>query len=458
MVNISRTVDKDGFVTKSRRRSRPSECNPSNEPRGMVERKIIGASMGKKGRNDVVHVTIWSGNKRRFCWLNFRGGIWLARLLKREANGGDGRLSKWNFRENEDWMLDFIRLQVSHNKAYPDTLFFPAGNNGGGWYDTGVFLEDLLEVIPINPIINAWCDSNRKDYSQLNKDETQLPLAKPLSDKGLKSLWNRTLVVEIASSGVEFDWKDVGKWVMNKFGWNLGLELQPIDECRAVFTVNSFTDFSRVRKFGNWKVEDVDIRIFPWFAGVNAIHKPDSLNIKKQWIGVKGVPFNMWDFNTFKIIGDKFGGLIDISAESSMADLSEIRVLVGGPVNNCIWCEELIIHDTRLWVEIRLIGDVLEPSRQNMKPVYITIDRMEPPPGFFWRRKPSPFISNKEEDNTLRGSKLSVDQVQRPSVHVSGKQGHGQPCGSRETVVQTSSTETRVQSPLILKSSNLHFD
>ncbi|KAI3864151.1 hypothetical protein MKW98_031743, partial [Papaver atlanticum] len=149
MVNISRTVDKDGFVTQSRRRSRPSECNPSNSFVGngstrsdvkvrdwkniKVERKIIGASMGKKGRNDVVHVAIWSGNKRRFCWINFRGGIWLARLLKREANGGDGKLSKWNFRENEDWMLavreenvygEFIRLQVSHNKAYPDTLFF----------------------------------------------------------------------------------------------------------------------------------------------------------------------------------------------------------------------------------------------------------------------------------------------------------------------------------------------
>ncbi|KAI3856209.1 hypothetical protein MKX03_027791, partial [Papaver bracteatum] len=91
--------------------------------------------MGKKGIRDIIHVAIWSGNKRRFCWLSFKAGIWLARILKLEANGSDGKSLKWDFREDEDWMLavreenefgEFIRLQVSHNKAYPETLFFPA--------------------------------------------------------------------------------------------------------------------------------------------------------------------------------------------------------------------------------------------------------------------------------------------------------------------------------------------
>ncbi|KAI3942442.1 hypothetical protein MKW98_013094, partial [Papaver atlanticum] len=152
-----------------------------------------------------------------------------------------------------------------------------------------------------------------------------------------------TLVVEIASVVFDFEWKEVGKWLMAKFGWSFGFELQPIDDLRVVFTVNTFAEFYRVRKFENWKVGDTDIRIFPWFAGINVIRKPNPVSCKEQWIGIRGIPFNLWEFTTFKIIGDKFGGLVDVSPESSMAtDLSEIRVLVLGPVSNGKWCEELI--------------------------------------------------------------------------------------------------------------------
>ncbi|KAI3942443.1 hypothetical protein MKW98_013095, partial [Papaver atlanticum] len=121
MVNFNRSVDQDGFMTQSRRRTGQRECNSVKtfEENGRmrsdmkvkdrknikVERKIIGASMGKKGNRDIIHVAIWSGNKRRFCWLSFKGGIWLARILKMKANGGDGKSLKWNFREDEDWML-----------------------------------------------------------------------------------------------------------------------------------------------------------------------------------------------------------------------------------------------------------------------------------------------------------------------------------------------------------------
>ncbi|KAI3873258.1 hypothetical protein MKX03_016966, partial [Papaver bracteatum] len=31
--------------------------------------------------------------------------------------------------------------------AYTDTLFFPAGDRGFGWLDTGVFLEDLMDSV-----------------------------------------------------------------------------------------------------------------------------------------------------------------------------------------------------------------------------------------------------------------------------------------------------------------------
>ncbi|KAI3837243.1 hypothetical protein MKX03_004128 [Papaver bracteatum] len=468
MVNINRTTDKDGFVSQTRRRSRSSECKSlrtyqengrlrpdvtvRNGKNIKVERKVIGASMGRKGKIDVIHVAIWSGNKRRFCWLSFRAGIWLARILKMEANGGDGKLSKWNFREDEDWMLavrekngygEFIRLQVSHNKTYPDTLFFPAGNNGVGWWDTCIFLEDLIssvskkkekkvirEELPVNPTSNAWFDTNRKDCMQHQKVQNQLIIQN--FDKGLNSFWQRILVVEIASLGIDFEWKEVGTWIMAKFGWTIGFELQPIYELKAVFTVNSFAEFSRVKNFSNWNVGAFGIRIYPWFGAINAIHKPNLESINKQWVGIKGVPYNLWDYSTFKIIGDKFGGLIDVSPESSMAtDLSKIRILVVGPVSNGVWCKELIIDNRGMWVEIRSIGETLQPSREDMKPVSITPDRSNHPLGFFWQRKPTPVICNKEDDARLRGSMAVAEESQRVSGHVLVEEGCTQLGGSK---------------------------
>ncbi|KAI3882877.1 hypothetical protein MKX03_001761 [Papaver bracteatum] len=410
MVNYNRHVDQDGFITQSRRRIGQRECNSvkTYEDNGRmrsdvkvndrknikVERKIIGASMGKKGIRDIIHVAI--------C---FKAGIWLARILKLEANGGDGKSLKWNFREDEDWMLavreenefgEFIRLHVYHNKAYPETLFLPAGNNGVGWWDTGFFWDELMTSVskikerrvirdefPVKPVANAWFEPKRKDWSQHKKDQFQTSLIKPKSDQGLDSLWIRTLVVEVTSATRNFEWKDVGRWVMEKFGWSFGFDLQPIDGVRDVFVVTTFAELSRVKKIGNWKRGTVDIRIFSWFAGINEISKPEPESIKNKWVGVKGIPYNRWDFSTFKIIGDKFGGLIVVSPESSMATyLSEIRVLVLGPVSNGVWCEESTIGNKEVWAEIRVIGEILETSREDLKPVSIIADRIEPPLDF----------------------------------------------------------------------------
>ncbi|MCL7037134.1 hypothetical protein MKW94_028534 [Papaver nudicaule] len=452
MVTMKRSVDADGFMTQSRRRSRPIEENSKmssdeklrDRNNIKVERKIIGASMGKKGWKDVIHLAIWSGARRRFCWLSFKAGIWLVRILKTQANGGDGKLPKWNFREDEDWMFairekneygEYIRLQVSHNKTYPDTLFFPAGNNGVGWRDTGIYLESLLfsashkkeRKVTEKPVLtasNAWFGSSRDDYAQQNKGQIKLPPTTPSSDQGLDSIWQRTLVVEVAPV-IDFEWTEVGKWITAKFGWSLGFELQPIDEFKAVFTVKTFAEFSRVRKIGNWKVGNVDVHTYPWFAGINAIHKPNPESLKKKWVGIKGVPYNLWNFSTFKIIGNKFGGLVDVCPETSMAtDLTEIRVLVVGPVSNGVWCEEIILDNKGVWAEIRCFGEMLEPSRHEVKPVHISVDRMEPPPGFFWHRKSSPVTCNIEDEVRLRGNMSVV--LQRDNNLVTNKAGCSQ--------------------------------
>ncbi|KAI3839011.1 hypothetical protein MKX03_030415 [Papaver bracteatum] len=435
MVNPERTVDEDGFITVARIRSskfdNESQIAKDGEVSGgrrsemilgkgksiRVERKVIGGSMGKGGSRDVLHLAIWSGFRRRFCWLTFRAAVWLSRLLKREANGGDGKLIKWNFREEEDWMCasrqenkngDFISLLVSHNREYPDTLIFPAGANGDGWWETGVLLEELLfgtkkllgtklkEKLTSQPVSNAWNDPKSKDnFQQVMRPENVIQ-----SNQDLTSLWQRTLVVELASREVE--WKEVGSWIMEKFDWRYGFDLQPIETLKAVFTVKTNAEFHRVQEFSNWKVGEIEIFVYPWFAGINGIQKPNSWSNNKVWVGVKGIPYNLWNYATYKAAADKLGGLVEVSPDTSTAmDLSEVRVRVNGPVREGSWCEEVKINNQSYWVEYRRIGDVLEQSREDLKPIYINEILFHNIP--VWRRKVVTVVGDKEGDGEDEG-------------------------------------------------------
>ncbi|XP_026395073.1 uncharacterized protein LOC113289867 [Papaver somniferum] len=307
-------------------------------------------------------------------------------------------------------MGQYIRILVSHNKEYPTSLFFPAGDTGVGWWETGMILESVLfgvskskgckmmEEKPVVNVGNAWLDGNIK-----HKSDGGSSLVKSNPEQVVNSSWHRTMVVQLVD--IDYNWKEMGRWIMDILGWSLSFELQQIDDLKAVFTINTTKEFNRIRDTGSWKVNDREIRIYPWNEIINAIPKPNPWSIKKKWIGVKGVPFNLWCYSTFKSIGDKFEGSVETSPESSMAtDLSEIKVSFNGPVSNGVCCEEIIIGSRGFWVEIRLIGEELDPSRPDMKPISIVKDRMEPIAGKRWRRKPTPITEEEEEEDGRRGS------------------------------------------------------
>ncbi|KAI3913093.1 hypothetical protein MKW98_007109 [Papaver atlanticum] len=420
MVNRNRIFDEEGFMTVARNRLGKSNNGYRNIKDGeisggrrlemlskgksvRVERKVIGGSMGKKGSRNVLHLAIWSGIHRRFCWLIFRDGVWLSRLLKREAKGGDGKIIRWNFREEEDWMCatrqenekgQFIRLLVSHNREYPDTLIFPIGDNGDGWWEIGVLLEKLLfsytkplgikvtEKLTPWTVSNAWTDSKSKD----NLQQVMQPQTVIQSNQDLNSLWQITLVVELASR--EFEWKKVGLWIMEKFDWVYGFDLQTIDEIKAVFTVETTAEFLRVKEFSNWKLGDIEIFVYPWFVGINGIINPNSGISSKVWVGVKGIPYNLCNYSNYKAIGDKFGGRVEVCSDTSTAmDLSEVRVRVKGTVREGSWCEEIMLNHQSIWVEYRRICDILEQSREDIKPIFIKKDSSNNLTGNIWRRK-----------------------------------------------------------------------
>lgn len=72
---------------------------------------------------------------------------------------------------------------------------------------------------------------------------------------------------------------------------------------------------------------------------------------KYSWIGVDGLPLNLWNLDTFKLIGEACGGLLEVSKETvDQSFLRFAKLKVKGQQNGFldpiveIPCEDVIIH------------------------------------------------------------------------------------------------------------------
>jgi hypothetical protein len=89
------------------------------------------------------------------------------------------------------------------------------------------------------------------------------------------------------------------------------------DECKRIIMEESKTSVGMIRSIQKWKQE------FHWED--QKIHSPQG------WIKIIGLPLNMWNYHTFKIIGSMCGGLIEVDEETKAAtQLRYARLRVHG--------------------------------------------------------------------------------------------------------------------------------
>ena len=56
-----------------------------------------------------------------------------------------------------------------------------------------------------------------------------------------------------------------------------------------------------------------------------------QIHVNHSWIGIEGLPLNMWNIHVFKIIGKSLGGLLDVAPETtSLSFLKFAKIKVGG--------------------------------------------------------------------------------------------------------------------------------
>ena len=59
-----------------------------------------------------------------------------------------------------------------------------------------------------------------------------------------------------------------------------------------------------------------------------------QIAVNYSWIGLEGIPLNLWNIHVFKIIGEVCGGLLEVAEETlNKSFLRFAKLKVKGPAN-----------------------------------------------------------------------------------------------------------------------------
>ncbi|KAI3838993.1 hypothetical protein MKX03_009708 [Papaver bracteatum] len=143
--------------------------------------------------------------------------------------------------------------------------------------------------------------------------------------------WNMMVVIE-AKSHIE-SWEKVGAAMSKKFKLAGDFHLQPVSSTRALFCIENTTEREYLFKQEPWFFEYVEFRFVPWSSGMNLLSTAEIVEISARWVLVRGVPFSLWNSDTFEMIGAQCGGLLEVSNFSKFGlNLSAIKLRVKGPL------------------------------------------------------------------------------------------------------------------------------
>ena len=138
--------------------------------------------------------------------------------------------------------------------------------------------------------------------------------------------WKTALVAY--RNTIHLSWGEIRKWVEIKIRRAVGVVSLAAD--RAIIWCQNEEEISSILsnplQFSNGKNH---VKLERW----NQLAHWDSLQIhvKQSWIGIEGLPINMWNFHVFKIIGKSLGGILEVAPETRTLNfLKYAKIKVGG--------------------------------------------------------------------------------------------------------------------------------
>ena len=297
-------------------------------------------------RGSVIKISEWRKKVSFSMKLDLGGADWIRKVVSstlRQNSAADFK----RFYRNHNYRLilesctnsagRFMKICKIQNGTL-NYLFIPEEINGQGWKNFGCCLDSFFGTKQVQKIDRM---GSTQDEMTSKGEGWRLPSAnsavqKEGESKSHNRVWLgsdqqnrewRTAVV-VYRNTVYLSWAEIRKRTEVKL--RRVVEVASLAADRAIIWCQNeeetSTLLSNPLQFSNGKNQ---IRMERW----NPFVHWDNLQIQvnHSWIGIEGLPINMWNIHVFKIIGKSLGGLLEVAPETRTLNfLKYAMIKVGG--------------------------------------------------------------------------------------------------------------------------------
>ena len=209
-------------------------------------------------------------------------------------------------------------------------IIIQGGRAKWGWSRMAVCLDNLVGkrfwgpkdgfgkgiIFSDRSFIKARARVNEKEeVYQGQRNAIRGSLARSYSVKAPKRSWRHAVL--IMRNSVSSSWKDIEHGLAREL--NSHHTVNPIAVDRAMTWSSIEVDKKGLEELGLYIILGVGEVCFERWTPDNQLSN-SKIVYQNEWVGIQGLPINLWNFHVFKVIGQKIGGLLDVA--SCTANLS----------------------------------------------------------------------------------------------------------------------------------------
>ncbi|KAF4374275.1 hypothetical protein F8388_016260 [Cannabis sativa] len=140
--------------------------------------------------------------------------------------------------------------------------------------------------------------------------------------------WKKAVIMFRDNSGLS--WSCIFYNISRELGRKL--QVSQLFDDRVIIWCNNETEVENFVEIGNWFIPgtgDTRVSFKRWSAEEQ--NRDIKIECRGSWIGVKGLPLNLWNMKIMRKIGDLCGGLLDIEKDTAkMNFLNHLRIKLEG--------------------------------------------------------------------------------------------------------------------------------
>ncbi|KAI3966537.1 hypothetical protein MKW92_036515 [Papaver armeniacum] len=177
-----------------------------------------------------------------------------------------------------------------------------------------------------------------------------------------------------------------------KFKFAGDFHLQPVSSTRALFCIENTIEREYLFKQEPWFFEYIQFKFVPWSSGMNLLSPAEIVEVSARWILVGGVPFSLWNSETFEMIGAQCGGLLEVSHFSKFGlNLSAIKLRVKGPLQSDAFTIQVNHKDMQFTASVSVAADQSERMEGTTGRIKVSAEKSCPVVGDTKSRKKARF-------------------------------------------------------------------